>query len=67
MTKTLLILLTAVGLSGCAGQGTTTEMPIGVSKSINGLQRSPCVAGKCKESSMPVYAPQPTQVVEESN
>lgn len=67
MTKTFLILLTAVGLGGCSAQSATTEMPIGVSKSINGLQRSPCAVGKCKESSMPVYAPQPTQVVEEAN
>jgi len=42
--KKIAILLPMV-LAGCASQSEVAQIPIGISKSIDGLQRSPCNCG----------------------
>ncbi|WP_298843366.1 hypothetical protein [uncultured Salinicola sp.] len=40
-----IIPILAIGLAGCASQSLETQVPIGISTSINGLQKSPCNCG----------------------
>lgn len=47
-----IIPLLALGVAGCAVQPLQTQVPVGISKGIDGLQRSPCNCGglESKES-----------------
>ena len=43
--KKIIPLLLAIGLAGCASQSLEVQTPIGISTSIDGLQKSPCNCG----------------------
>lgn len=52
MAKALILVPVLLGLVACTAQKEIQEMPVGISRKMDGLQRSPCDS-KCVEVKLP--------------